>query len=200
MEQEKVRWKQGPAQGTLRASGSHPPRRSPKLLLSCHAWPAQAEMREGSVSDDEWAHMSTPKKWYMEAKVWVGGGGLRLCGETHAGVGENVRCASLLPPARMCWCGRERAPRQPAPSCASLLLMPAPSWSPARRRCCTLGWAPAWSRCEQHPRLASPWRQPHSRDTNGSAGRPRQPLGRREKPTCRFLCCTDHTSACFSRA
>lgn len=38
----------------------------------------KAEMREGSVSDDEWAHMSTPKKWYMEAKAllysWLGTG------------------------------------------------------------------------------------------------------------------------------
>lgn len=38
----------------------------------------KAGMREESQSDDEWAHMSQPKKWYMEVKAvlysWLGTG------------------------------------------------------------------------------------------------------------------------------
>ena len=36
---------------------------------------SQAGMREESASDDEWAHMSKPLKWWMEAKVGGAGGG-----------------------------------------------------------------------------------------------------------------------------
>lgn len=38
----------------------------------------KAGMRDESQSDDEWAHMSQPKKWYMEVKAalysWLGTG------------------------------------------------------------------------------------------------------------------------------